>query len=506
MASRAVTISAAGLVSALVIIPLSAVFWRAGGSVALGAAEWAAIRFTLWQAFLSAFFSCLLAVPVARALARRRFWGREVLVTLFGAPFILPVIVAILGLLAVFGREGLMSHALLWLGLPRLNIYGLHGVVLAHVFFNLPLAVRLILQGWQSIPAERFRLVAQLSLSPSSMFRVVEWPMLRSTLPGAFLVVFVICLSSFAVALTLGGGPKATTVELAIYQAFRFDFDLGKAATLAVVQLAVVGIASLVLLSLVKSEITDNTIGRPSDRWNGGSAVTKSVDALAIFIAAAFLLLPILSIVWDGIFDLASLPSSVWIAASHSLQVALASTLICLVLALPLATSRLGQTVSLFGFALSPLVLGTGLFLLLQRHVNPFDWALAVTCVVNALMSLPFAVRAISPVYAKAEADYGRSADMLGLVGWSRWRVLLLPLLRRPIGFAAGLTAALSMGDLGVIILFADPERATLPLQMYRLMTAYQMETASAAALLLLTLSLGLFWLFDKGGRYGSGV
>ena len=506
MASRAVAISAAGLVSALVIIPLSAVFWRAGGSVSLGAAEWAAIRFTLWQAFLSAFFSCLLAVPVARALARRRFWGREVLVTLFGAPFILPVIVAILGLLAVFGREGLMSHALLWLGLPRLNIYGLHGVVLAHVFFNLPLAIRLILQGWQGIPAERFRLVAQLSLSPSSMFRVVEWPMLRSTLPGAFLVVFVICLSSFAVALTLGGGPRATTVELAIYQAFRFDFDLGKAATLAVVQLAVVGIASLVLLSLVKSEITDNTIGRPSDRWDGGSAVTMSVDALAIFTAAAFLLLPILSVVWDGIFDLVNLPSSVWIAASHSLQVALASTLICLVLALPLATSRIGQTVSLFGFALSPLVLGTGLFLLLQSHVNPFDWALPVTCVVNALMSLPFAVRAISPVYAKAEADYGRSADMLGLVGWSRWRVMLLPMLRRPMGFAAGLTAALSMGDLGVIILFADPERATLPLQMYRLMTAYQMESASAAALLLLTLSLGLFWLFDKGGRYGSGV
>jgi thiamine transport system permease protein len=43
--------------------------------------------------------------------------------------------------------------------------------------------------------------------------------MLRAVLPGAVLLVFLLCMTSFAVALTLGGGPRATTVELAIYQA-----------------------------------------------------------------------------------------------------------------------------------------------------------------------------------------------------------------------------------------------------------------------------------------------
>ena len=172
-------------------------------------------------------------------------------------------------------------------------------------------------------------------------------------------------------------------------------------------------------------------------------------------------------------------------------------------LALPLAAARLGQVISLLGFALSPLVLGSGLFLVLQPLTNPFDWALAVTCIVNALMALPFAVRALAPAYERAEADFGRLADGLNLHGWGRWRWLILPRLRRPAGFAAGLTAALSMGDLGVIVLFADPQRATLPLQMYRLMTAYQMEAAAAAAVLLLALSLGLFWLLEKGGRLG---
>ena len=72
---------------------------------------------------------------------------------------------------------------------------------------------------------------------------------------------------------------------------------------------------------------------------------------------------------------------------------------------------------------------------------------------------------------------------------------------RGALGFACGLTAALSMGDLGVIALFSDHEHSTLPLQMYRLMGAYRMEAAAGAALLLLVLSFGIFWIFDRIGR-----
>ena len=67
------------------------------------------------------------------------------------------------------------------------------------------------------------------------------------------------------------------------------------------------------------------------------------------------------------------------------------------------------------------------------------------------------------------------------------------------LAFGAGLSAALSMGDLGVIALFADPETATLPLQVYRLMGAYRMEDAGGAAVLLLALTFGAFYLFDRG-------
>ena len=499
MAHRAVAVVAGTLVAALTLGPVAAVIWRGAAWPALAPADWLAIRFTLVQAFLSALLSVLLAIPVARALARRRFLGRGLLVALLGAPFILPVIVAVLGLLAVFGQSGLLNSGMSALGLPPVTIYGLHGVVIAHIFFNLPLAVRMILQGWLAIPAERFRLAASLGLPGTQVARVLEWPMLRRVAPGAFAVIFVICLSSFAVALTLGGGPRATTVELAIYQAMRFDFDLGRASLLAVIQLSLALLAGT--LALRVSDAAQFGLGRDriAPRWDGG-ALAAFTDALWILLVSLFLLTPLAMVVLRGLPGLAMLGPDVWRAAAHSMLVALGSTLLCLVWALPLAT-RAGELVGLAGIAVSPLVLGTGLFLILRPWVNPLDFALVVTGIVNALVALPFALRILRPEAEAVRTDLARLGAALGLSGWAWLRFVLLPRLRRPLGFAGGLTAALSMGDLGVIALFADPDHATLPLKVYGLMGAYRMDAAAGAALLLLALSLAMFWLFDRGGR-----
>ncbi|SHI99393.1 thiamine/thiamine pyrophosphate ABC transporter permease ThiP [Wenxinia saemankumensis] len=498
---------AAACVSALVLLPLGAVALRAGGpasggaGAALAPADWAAIRFTLWQAALSATLSIALAVPVARALARRRFPGRAAVVTLMGAPFVLPVIVAVLGLLAVFGRGGLLNDALGALGLPRVSIYGWPGVVLAHVFFNLPLATRILLQGWQAIPAERFRLAASLN---APVGRLLEIPMLRAAAPGAWLLIFLLCLTSFAVALTLGGGPRATTVELAIYQALRFDFAPGRAALLAAVQVALCLAAVTASRAVAIPSAWGAGTGRVVERWDARGRAARIRDAAWIALAAGFLLLPLGMVAARGLPGLADMPGSVWAAAGRSVAVALASTALALAAALALAL-RGGRAAALAGalpLAVSALVLGTGLFLIVRPFVSPLDVALPVTVIVNALLSLPFAAGLLAPAVAQVEAGHGRLADSLGLTGWRRLRILLLPGLRAPLGFAAGLATALSMGDLGVIALFAGEAQETLPLAMYRLMGAYRMEAAAGAGLLLVALSLGLFWLFDRGGRH----
>ncbi|QOL82175.1 thiamine/thiamine pyrophosphate ABC transporter permease ThiP [Pseudooceanicola spongiae] len=508
MAQRPVAIGrrsgyvAAALILALLGVPLLAIFLRAGGGVLPGPSDWAALRFTLTQASLSAVFSVVLALPVARALARRRFPGRRLMVALTGAPFILPVVVAVMGLLAIFGARGLLNGVAAHFGLGPWRIYGLHGVVLAHVFFNMPLAVRMILQGWQAIPSERFRLAAQLDLPPRQVFRLLEWPMLRQVLPGAMAAIFAICLASFAVALILGGGPRATTVELAIYQAFLFDFDLGRAAVLALMQTSLVAVAAILALLVTRMDGSGTGLDRALPRWDSPGGWRRLADGAGLALAGVFLIGPLLAVAVAGLSGLGDLPSGLWPAIGNSVVVSLLSALSTVVVALALsaAMSRVVQGIGLLPLALSPLVLGTGYFLILNPVIAPGRLALPVTVLVNTLMALPFSLRVLAPAYLRVEADFGRLADTLALRGLSRLRWLLLPRLRAPLGFAAGLAGALSMGDLGVITLFGSEDRQTLPLLMYRLMGAYRSEAAASCGLILMGLSFGIFWLFDRGG------
>lgn len=501
-------IGVAACVAALTLFPLGAVFLRAGGWPGFGPGDWEAVVFTVQQALLSAALSCGLALPVARALVRRRFWGRGLLIALMGAPFILPVIVAVLGLVAVFGRSGVLNDLLAALGLPAFSLYGAHGVVLAHVFLNLPLAVRMLVQGWQAIPAERFRLAQSLGFGPQEMFWHIERPMLMAIVPGALVVIFVICLTSFAVALTLGGGPGATTVELAIYQAVKFDFDLGRAGVLAAVQFGL----CLLAAGLGWRWATPSAFGAGMGRLAmipGPGGWRRWGDVLVIGLAAAFLLVPLGAVVMRGMPGLLLLPETVWAALGRSVSVALMSTLVtvaaALALALTVAARGRGAAVmdlmAVLPLATSGLVLGVGLFLLVQPVMIPSRAALPVTVLVNAVLTLPFVYRLLLPQAVAMLADYGRLAESLGLRGWARLRWLVLPRLARPLGFGAGISMAFSMGDLGVIALFAGDREATLPLVVQRLMGAYRMDQAMGAALVLVLVSFALFWAFDALGR-----
>ena len=510
MASRAGSITARATAAllglAVAALTLGSAALTAGHASAwsLGPADGAALRFTVLQAALSALVSCLLAIPLARALARRRFAGRALLIRLLAAPFLLPVVVAVLGLLAVFGRAGPMNTALTGLGLPPLSIVGLHGVVLAHVFLNLPLATRMILQGWQAIPAERFRLAMALGMPPSAQFRHLEAPMLRSVLPGALATIFLLCLTSFAVALTLGGGPRASTIELSIYQALRFEFDLGRAALLAALQFAICAAVTLATLRLTTGAVFGPGLGRTlpipaPEGWR------RLVDGAIIVLATAFLLGPLIGVTLRGLPGLAELPPGVWPALARSLAVAIGSALLASAIALTLAVAvargqRWLELTAMLPLSASGLVIGTGLFLAVHPGIQPETLALPVTLAVNAAMALPYLFRLLLPETRALLADYGRLSESLGLHGLTRLRLITLPRLARPLGFGAGLAAALSMGDLGVIALFASERSETLPLLIQRLTGAYRMEAAAGAALVLVSASFALFWAFDRWG------
>jgi thiamine transport system permease protein len=157
-----------------------------GGAIIIDTYALQVLRFTLWQALLSTALSVVPAVFVARALARRRFRGRELCLLLLSIPLSLPVIVVVFGLTALYGARSFVA--------PWFDLYGLSGILLAHVFFNLPLATRMLLQSLENAPRENHMLAAQLNFSDAMVFRHVDWPILKAALPQIVALIFLLFL------------------------------------------------------------------------------------------------------------------------------------------------------------------------------------------------------------------------------------------------------------------------------------------------------------------------
>jgi thiamine transport system permease protein len=188
-------------------------------------------------------------------------------------PMGLPVLIGALGLIGIWGRQGIVNTLLAGAGLAEpVSIYGLSGILLAHVFFNLPLACRLMLAALERVPGEYWLVASGLGMRPASVFRFIEWPVLRSIIPGVAGLIFMLCATSFTLVLMLGGGPAATTVEVAIYQSLRFDFDPGRAVALSLLQIGLTAVVLGVLAIL--PEVGDE--GLTSGRTPSGGRTVRS--------------------------------------------------------------------------------------------------------------------------------------------------------------------------------------------------------------------------------------
>jgi thiamine transport system permease protein len=473
------------------------------------------LRFTLLQALLSTLFSLALAVPIARALARQvHFPGRLWLIRLMAVPMGLPVLIGAMGLLGIWGRQGILNAALQGLGLSQpISIYGLAGILLAHVFFNLPLAVRLLLPGLERVPPEYWLVASGLGMRSGSVLRFIEWPALRPLIPGVAGLIFMLCATSFTLVLMLGGGPAATTIEVAIYQSLRFDFDPGRAVALALLQIAVTGAVLAVLALLPAPADPGSTSGKPSRRLDGRAVGARLVDGAVLLAAALFVGLPLAAVVVAGLkadlLKLAGQPIFLQ-ATATSLAIALAAGLLAVLAALAIARAR--QTifsmrnlpVGLHAFATAlgaisslvllapPIVLATGWFMALRPFGDPANAAAVLIVCINMLMALPFVIRVVEPALAIHERRTGRLAASLGLQGWARWRHIDWPALRKPLFTALSFAMALSLGDLGAVALFGSGDLLTLPWLVYSRLGSYRTNDADGYALLLGLLCLAL--------------
>ena len=503
-----------GVLALLVLVPMAGLV--AVGSFGADPAELAfwqskyirrVLVFSLWQALLSSFLSVGLALLVAQALVHRgEFMLRGLLLKLFGLPLVVPSVVAVMGIVSVYGSGG-------WIPLGS-QLYGINGILLAHLFFNLPLAVRLLLPVWQAIPAQQWQMAEQLNLNRWQQWRFLEWPALRESLPGVALLVFMLCLTSFAVVLTLGGGPRSTTLEVAIYQSLRFDFDPPRAVILAVLQLALCGLVAWISSWFHRLPAVEITLSKVASRPSG-----QVLNTLIIGIAAVFVGMPLLAMMIDALHGpVLQVLSNIklWQSAGFTLLIGLSAATLSVVAGWSLLTTSsdlalLGKArkagwIELAGsivYVVPPLVIGTGLFVLIAPWVDVFEWAIPIVILINAMMGLPFVIRSLGPAMRQSKMRYHRLCHSLSLTKWSRFKIVDWPLLRKPVGLSAALVAALAMGDLGVIALFGTPDTTTLPLLLYHQLSAYQMPQAAVTAAFLLVFCLLVFWLLETtiGGK-----
>lgn len=476
------------------------------------------ILFSFWQAFLSAALSLLGGLLLARALFYQKWASRSWILRLLSLTFVLPALVVVFGLMGVYGNSGWLaqlSQAVGWHWQP--HFYGLSGILTAHLFFNIPLAARLFLQSFQAIPTQQRQLAAQLNLRGWQFVRLIEYPYLRQQVLPVFSLIFMLCFTSFTLVLTLGGGPKYTTLEVAIYQALLFEFDLPKAALFALLQ---VGFC-LMLFALGSVFSRAPTIDFPSQKlWlDKQKSAVKIWQVFWVGLCLLFVLTPLLHIVVSAFFDpqsahywrMAWENVALWRALGYSLTMAPTSAFLalCLSIALLLLSRRLqwlywqklANVVTNFGMiilAVPTLVLATGLFIALQDwdFSSGHLWLMVIFC--NALAAMPFVIRILTVPMSNNLIYYEKLCQSLGIVGWARWRLIEWHQLKAPIKYAFALACGLSLGDFTAIALFGNQDFTSLPHLLYQQLGSYRMAEAAITALILLLFCLGIFSVVER--------
>ena len=481
------------------------------------------LKFTLYQAFLSTILALLVGVLLAWSLAHQsQFKGRSLLVALFSSSLVLPTLIVVFGLIGIFGRNGYLNQASLFLFDTSFGsyLYGLGGILLAHTYLNASFASRALLHSFESIPKEKYKLAKSLNFSAFERFLYVEYPALKSTLLSIGSTIFLLCFTSFAVVLLLGGSPSYNTLEVAIYEAVKLDFDITMALKLALVQLSISAVL-VVFSSSFRIGLSNLKTSATCIPWRE-SKYLQLLQWFIITLFTLFFVLPLVVIFIDGMdADFGRILSEELFIKSFWTSVALAtlSSIITVIVAILLSDARRNFTLNtrlegksfskvfnvIIAFsgnlylAIPSLVMGLGFFLLSQRYeASMFIWSTLALVTANVLMSLPFALSVLSPAMQKTAQRYDRLAFSLGLSKIQRWIYVEYPYIKSSLAYVFALAFCFSLGDLGIIALFGSDEFTTLPWYLYQLMGSYRTTDAAGVALVLLVLVLSVFILIPR--------
>lgn len=474
--------------------------------------------FTLWQAAASTALTLLLGFAPAYVLSRFRFPGRRALLAAVTVPFMLPTVVV--------GAAFLALLPLSWHGTAR-------AVVVAHVFFNIAVVVRLVGAMWAVLPTDLTAAARTLGASPRQLLRHVVLPLLKPGLWAAATVVFLFTFTSFGAARLLGGAANPT-LEVEIARRATQLGDVDGAAVLSLLQLMV--LAGVVWWSArwqrrATVQLGGGAAGGRRVRGRGqrrfvaavaGGTAVVMVTPLVVMVSRSFRLGEGWSLrAWRtlgtaevrpgvrlGVDPLASLSTSLRFA----LVAAVLSTVVGGLAALAISSARRHGRLLDVGVMLP---LGTsavtiGLGMLITFDTSPYDWRASWWLIPlgHSLVATPFVVRAVLPALRSIPADQRAAAATLGASPLRAWLSIDVRHLGRPLVAAGGLAAAISLGEFGATTFLTRSGRETMPIAIARLLgRTGEIPRAQGFALatILLTVTAAIIVAVERKGVLDAG-
>jgi thiamine transport system permease protein len=451
------------------------------------------VWFTIWQATASTVLTLVAGLPLAWATARLRFRGRELVRALVVIPFVLPTVV--------------VATAFLDLLPPRYD-RGVVPILLAHVFFNLAVVVRVVGGYWERLEPRLWDAAATLGAPPGRRFRELTLPALRPALAAAAALTFLFCFTSFGIVVILGG-PTRLTLEASIYDQAARAFDLHAAAVLSLLQLAAVALVVIVSSRLearagLVAPLAPAAAAARRPRGHERTALVAILAATALLLGAPLLALVERSLSGPNGVSLdfyralgretPTLLVTPWHAVVNSVVYATAATAIALGIGGLAAVAAAGRatrwldTAVMLPLGASAVMLGYGFLISFDTAPIDFRGSLWLVPVVQALVAAPFVVRVLTPALRAIDPRLREAASVLGAPPGRMRREIDVPLVLRPLGIAAGLAFAICLGEFGATVFLARSDHPTLPVAIFRFLGRPGESNQGAAAALCVVL------------------
>lgn len=455
------------------------------------------LGWTASQAAISSVLTLLLGVPVAWTVTRLQFSGRNWVLRLLMLPFVIPTLVAGVGILALFGAQGLLWRG--WEGTPWLLLYG-------NVFFNLPVMVRAGYQGLCQVPATRMYAAQTLGAGTWQRFVRIEIPQMLPWLAGGMCLVFLYCFSGFGLALLLGG-EHYITLEVQIYQLIAYELDMAQAGVLVLWVLATTFLSGIIYAVLSRYSAQKAVIQMlPPQLPTTGQ---KAGLVLALLLLLGCCALPLLAVCWRALLAgsswLVLLESTTWQAVLNTLGFTLMAIMLALLLGFLHAAlaKRLMwvRSLTFLPFMVSPVCVSFGLLLCYP------GWTASLSMLIctYALLAYPFITKDVLAAWDSLPDSYTQAARTLGA---GRMQVLLyviVSLLRPALQRGLALAAATCIGEFAATLFLSRPEWQTLTTLIYHYLSTAgrdNYDRAMVLTLLLMMLTILIFalveWSKDK--------